>query len=191
MVEFYAELDAKIRRAGTPRPLEVTENIPPAAAALLYFLGKEPFTKTSDMTNAPGFKSHTEVTNALKSLEEAHGFIRREAYRMSKRGRKSVFAVLTEKAYRYLGIKGLRGKGGFEHSLYQYIICQKEKAEAVEVKIEGRIKPCRKASDVLVRYRDRGYVAFEVTLHFENLIANIHQDFSSGVDEVVIATRDK
>ena len=88
-------------------------------------------------------------------------------------------------------MKGPKGKGNFEHKLYQYIIEQKEKAEAVEVKIEGRIKPCRKASDVLANDKEKGHVAYEVTLHFNNLVKNIHQDLSSGVDEVVIVTRDK
>jgi hypothetical protein len=190
MASFYTELEGRIKRAETPKPLETTERIPPPAAALLYFLGKEPFTKVSAMTTAPGFKSPADVNKALNWLE-TNGFIRREAYRVSKRGRKGSFAPLTDKAYRYLGMKGPKGKGNFEHKLYQYIIEQKEKTDAVEVKIEGRMKGSNKASDVLVRYKDRGYVAFEVTLHFENLIANILQDFSSGVNEVVIVTRDR
>jgi len=60
-----------------------------------------------------------------------------------------------------------------------------------KAKIEGRIKGSNKAIDVLAQDKDRGQIAYELTIHFENLLENIHQDLASGANEVVIVTRDK
>jgi hypothetical protein len=162
----------------------------PAAAALLYFLGKEPFTRVSDMTRAPGFRSPAEVNNALSFLEH-QGFLNREEYKVSKRGRKSIFAVLTEKAIRYLGIKGIKGKGSYEHKLDQDLISKWHIERGIEATVEGRIKGSTKPIDVLTHSKERGYTAYEVSLHLETVLLNVHRDISAGADEVVIVTRDQ
>jgi len=190
MADFYAELDAKIVPIDASIPPVVTEKVPPVAAALLYFLSKEPFTRVSEMTDAPGFNSPAEVNNAIDWLEK-YGFINRESYRVSKKGRKSVFAVLTQKAFEYLEKKGVAGKGNFEHKLYQHLINEWIAKNGTKAKIEGRIKGSNKAIDVLAQDKDRGQIAYELTIHFENLLENIHQDLASGANEVVIVTRDK
>ena len=192
MSDFYAELTRNIKRPEPSRPLQTQTNIPPNSASLLYFLGKHPFTKKSQMTNAAGFNSPTAVNNALTFLEK-NGFIRLESYKVSRRGRKSIFAVLTDKALRYLNTKPITGKGNFEHKLDQHLICicEKRKEDVFEVTIEGRIKGCEKLIDVLVRLKDGNYLAYEVTLHFENLLSNIRQDLESGISKVVIVTRDR
>jgi hypothetical protein len=187
MSGFYAKLDKEIKTVETPWPVEVKTDIPPKNLTLLYFLSNEPFTKVNEMKKAPGFKSAEEVSNALNWLEK-NGFIQKESFRISKRGRKSTFAILTEKTHKYFGTKGPKGKGGFEHSLYQYLIMKKLAVKGIEAKVEGRIKGT-KACDVLAFTKD-GEVAYEVTLHFENLLTNVRQDLFSGVSEVVIVTRD-
>jgi len=192
MAGFYSELDAKIKHAETETavPLKVTEIIPAAASALLYFLSKEPFSKISEISGAPGFRSPAEVKKALDWLERSE-FIKRESYQVSKRGRKSIFAVLTEKAFSYPGVERRHGKGSFEHSLFQNIIKRKLESEGVEARIEGRIKGSSKACDVLASKGD-SWISYEVTLNFKNLLSNnIYQDFESGAGEVVIVTRDK
>jgi hypothetical protein len=164
--------------------------VPPNAASLLYFLGKKPFTKVSDMTDAVGFKSPAEVSKALEWLVN-NVFVKRESYRVSKRGRPSVFAVLSLKAYSYLNIDSIPGKGDFEHKLYQHLIFKKLHSDGFSAKIEGKIGQNQKSVDVLVRTKDGKFMAFEVTLHFENLLSNIHDDFNAGAAEVVIVIRDK
>jgi hypothetical protein len=192
MAEFYTDLQDKMKVVKTSIHVQQEpETMPPNATSLLYFLGKEPFTRKSEMTNAPGFKSPTDINKALAYLEK-NGFIELESHKVSRRGRKSIFAVLSQKAYNYLNIRGIPGKGEFEHKLYQHLIftCEKLKKDGLEAKIEGRIKGFEKSIDVLARSKDGNYIAYEVTLHFENLLSNIHQDIAAGVSKVVIVTRD-
>jgi DNA-binding MarR family transcriptional regulator len=190
MSDFYADLARNIKRPSPSQPLPAQANIPPNSASLLYFLSKHPFAKISAMTGASGFKSPAEVSKALEWLEKA-GFVRREKHRVSKRGRKSVFAVLTPKAYEYLGKKQIVGKGDFEHKLYQFLICRKLENDGLQAKIEGRISGFGKLIDVLARSKDGQYVAYEVTLHFENIISNIRQDLESGASKVFIVARER
>ena len=190
MAPFYSEFERNIKRTEIPMDVQIIETVLPAASALLYFLSKEPFTNVSDMTETPGFKSPEDVKKALNWLKD-NGFIERQEYHTSKRGRKSAFAVLTQKACAYLDIKGFVGKGNFEHKLYQHFICECHRKEGLDAKIEGRIKGSQKLIDVLAYSKERGYVAYEVTIHFENLLLNIHQDIATGASEVVIVTRDQ
>jgi hypothetical protein len=191
MAGFYADLKEKMKVVKKPifGP-QHHQAMPPQATSLLYFLSKESFTKISGMTEAPGFKSPAEVRKALDWLEKS-GFVRREQYRVSKRGRKSGFAVLTPMAFKYLGRKGIPGKGDFEHKLYQFLIHRKLEKDEMQPKIEGRISGFGKSIDVLARSKDGQYVAYEVTLHFENLLSNFCQDLESGASKVVIVTRDR
>jgi hypothetical protein len=170
--------------------LQAQTNIPLDSASVLYFIGKNPFLNKTELTNTPGFKSPAEVGKALGWLEKS-GFVNREQYRVSRRGRKSVFAVLTPKAYKYLGKTGIPGKGKFEHSLNQFLICRKLEKDGLQAKIEGRISGFDKAMDVLARSKDGEYFAYEVTLHFSNLMVNIRQDLESGVSKIFIVTRDR
>lgn len=142
------------------------------------------------MTNAPGFKSPADVNNALNWLEE-NGYINKESYRVSERGRPSIFAVFTSIAYNYLGIKGFSGKGNFEHKLYQNLIYQKLTKDRWTVTIEGRMKDSQKLIDVLANSKDKGYVAYEITFHTDNIKSNIIKDIDSGVSKVVIVVRSK
>jgi predicted transcriptional regulator len=189
MAGFYKELDESVRTKASDSKIVYIETVPPNAASLLFNLGKEPFTKVSDMTKFSGFKSPTEVSNALEWLLK-HGFVETRSFRVSKRGRKGTFAALTNKSQRYLNIKGAPGKGDFEHKLYQFIIKDSCNKKGEEAKIEGKMKGNQKSNDVLVRSRDGSYISYEVTLQFENLISNIQQDLAAGVSEVVIVTRD-
>jgi hypothetical protein len=189
MVGFYSQLESQIRQAERPVPLKVSEVVPPIASALLFFLGKEPFTKISEMTKAPGFNSPREINKALEWLI-GEKFIRLEKYRTSQT-KKSTYAVLQEKALHYLQIEGIPGKGGFEHSLYQDLIIGKLRAMGMTAKIEGRIKGSSKSIDVLGYSKSTGHIAYEVTLHFNNLLSNIHQDLHAGVKKAIIVTRDK
>ena len=163
--------------------------IPPQCAALLFFLGKNPFCKTTELKEAPGFNSPAEVNKTISWLEE-NQFISRESYKAS-RTKKTVFTVLQPKALEYLGSSGPPGKGGFEHRLYQHLIGKWAEAQGAKAKIEGRMKGSAKAIDVLCDWPEQGFVAYEVTLHFENLTDNVLADLEAGLDNLVIVTRDK
>jgi hypothetical protein len=54
--------------------------------------------------------------------------------------------------------------------------------------VEGGVKGGTKVIDVLASTGE-GLVAYEVTLHFENLLSNIQKDLADGVSTVVIVTR--
>ena len=115
------KMKSQIKEIEKTKPVDVKTAFRPDALSMLYFLSKNPFAKKTEMEAAPGFKSPEDVTRASEWLEENH-FINLESYRVTKRGRKSTFAVLTDKAYAHLGTTGHRGKGSFEHSLYQFLI---------------------------------------------------------------------
>jgi hypothetical protein len=186
MARFYAVIAKSAQPAST---VIKKESLPAIAASLLYFLSKEPFTKISQMTNASGFKSPAEVKKALKWLE-ANSYITRQAIRTSKRGRNSVFAVLSDKALNYLGTTNLKGKGSFEHNLYIYLLARKLRQNGCETSIEGKIDQSQKSVDVLAFSQEKRRLAYEITLHLDNLVSNITQDIRSGADSVIIVTRD-
>ena len=71
------------------------------------------------------------------------------------------------------------------------MICRKLEKDGLQAKIEGRISGFGKLIDVLARSKDGQYVAYEVTLHFENLLSNIHSDLESGASKVFIVARDR
>lgn len=172
------------------KPLQVSETVPPDATTLLFNLSRAPFTKVSDMTKFSAFASPEAVAKARAWLSD-HGYIELQEYRTSKRGRKSMFAALTAKAYSYLGEKPPAGKGGFEHRLYQDIIYRWLNEKEIRAKIEAPIKKgSPKTCDILARSGEQGLKAYEVTLHFETLLQNLHEDLTEGADEVVVVTRD-
>ena len=189
MAPFYDNLKSQMKVTPSS-PMEIQTRIPPAPTSLLYFLVKNPFTKVGEMTAAPGFKSPEEVTKAREWLKD-NGFIILEDYRVSSVGRKAKFAVLTDKAYSYMGMNRPKGKGSFEHLLYQDIIQKSLQKKGVETHIEGRMKNGSKLIDILAFSKGTGFVAYEVTLHFDNLISNIKEDLLDRVSKVVIVTRDK
>jgi predicted transcriptional regulator len=188
MAPFYAELRGKVRPTHPSGPMEIIAAMPLPAAALLYFLGNEPFSKISDMTKTSGLRSPAKVKKALDWLE-AHGFLKCESYRISSKGRPPKYAVLSKKAYTYLDKMSPHGKGGFEHSLYQHVIANRLLDRGKDASVEGRIKGSHKLIDVLAKEKDGSYVAYEVSLEFGNLISNIVQNLEAGARKVVIVTR--
>jgi len=194
---WWAEIEKHVTRVGTGDESigsitteEPSPSMSAEALTLLYNLSNAPFKRVSDMTSFPGFSSPQKIGKVLSWLQK-NGFIERKEYQLSRTGRKAVFAVLTDKAWKALNIsgKGPAGKGSFEHSLYQDVIAEFYRARGVDAKIEGRVKGSKKPIDVLVKDPAEGLVAFEVTLHFENLPRNVIADFEAGVDRVVIVTR--
>ena len=193
MGDFYRELNEKIVEekpsAPTTNSSNSPESMPPSAPVLLHFLGNNPFAKVSEMKRS-GLKSPAEVNRALTWLEE-NGFVKVVSIQVSKKGRPSKYAPLTPKAYTQLKMKPPKGKGDFEHKLYQHLISEHLKKKGWQIQIEGRIGQSQKLIDVLARSEAGDSVAYEVTLHFDNLISNIQQDLDSGVSEVVIVAKDK
>ena len=192
MSSFYMELDKHIKNPPTQADVEVTSaktaNIPPAAAAILYYIGKFPFTKNSDLPKAPGFKSQTEVNKAMSWLIN-NNFIQIQKFRTSKTKR-SMYPVLSDKAMRYLKIESIPGTGSYEHSLYQHLIYQKLEKRGDQPKIEGRMGNSSKAIDVLVYSNEKKqYNAIEVTLSFTNIRQNIVGDIAAGVSSVTLVFR--
>jgi len=187
---FYAEIAKRVVRS-EQKPLQVSETVPPDATTLLFNLSRAPFTKVSDMTKFSAFASPEGVARALTWLSD-HGYVERQEYRIARRGRKSKFAVLTGKAYAFLGEKPPAGKGGFYHCFCQDIIYRWLTEKGIKAKIEAPIKKgSPKTCDVLARSGEQGLKAYEVTLHFDNLLDNIREDIAVGADEVVVVTRDK
>jgi hypothetical protein len=191
MASFYSELDRHIKKSITPTTVETkTTNIPASSAALLFFLGKYPFTTVSGLVQAPGFKSPVEVNKALSWLID-NDFLQIEKYRTSKT-KMSIYPILSDKAMSYLGMENVPGKGSYEHSLYQHLVFEKVSRDGYTAKVEGRMKNSTKLIDVMATSQDKKKnIAFEITLSFHNLIDNINSDFNAGVSEVVIVCRSK
>ena len=199
MSTFYRNLEARVEKVETIRireesvsakELKPAETIPPASMAILYFLSKEPFTNTKELENAPGFTSGEDVKKAVYWLEKA-GYVERKSHKVKKFGNYPIFSILTEKAYAQFDLKRRKGKGSFEHGLYQNLIQKNRKSLGIEVSIEGKIKGSNKLIDVLAKDKERGWVAYEVTIHHENLTQNIHKDLEAGASEIVIVTKDQ
>jgi hypothetical protein len=188
-VTLQSDLEESTIGAIISKSQTIESKLPANSAALLFFLGKNPFTKYSDLINVPGFNSSRDVNKAIKWLVE-NGFVVNEKYRTS-RGRKSHYSVLQDKALKYLKIDGIPGKGSFEHSLYQHLVVNWLTARGDQAKIEGTIERSSKSIDVLAHSEKTGHAAYEVTLHFGNLIENINQDLRAGANEVIVVTRDK
>lgn len=198
MASFYSELDQNIKKTVMPNTAEIKTgtdtglNIPLSSAVVLFFLGKCPFTTVSGLEQVSGFKSPTQINKALEWLIQ-NDFIRIEKHRTSGT-KKSMYPVLMERALAYLKKDNIPGKGSFEHALFQHLVFEKVTKDGYKAKVEGRIKgsDSNKLIDVLATSQDRKRnVAFEITLSFNNLIANIISDFNAGVSEVVIVCRTK
>jgi len=195
MADFYSDLDKSIKPLP---PLELIsptpagppeEKMPADAAALLFNISHEVYTTRSQMIKFPGFNSPSQVNKAIAWLQ-ANGFIAEEEYRVTKRGKHSLFAVLTPKAHDFLDTpSNKRGKGSFQHSLYQHLIAKRLEADGLDVAIERRIPGTDKYIDVLVTTQN-GYMAYEVTLSLKNLSENVRKDLAAGASEVIIVTVD-
>lgn len=199
MADFYAGLEAKIRKAESPGPIgaidtfpaKSVELLPPAAAALLFSLARAPFTTTSEMTNFSGFKSPAQISKALDWLLDK-GYVTREEHRVSRKGRPSVFHPLTEKSYDYLDEKKVpQTKGGFLHALFAHLVATWYRAKGLEARIEAPLKKgSPKTSDVLVRNEKGEWLSVQIVLNFAGLMSNL-EDLSLGASEVVIVTKNK
>jgi hypothetical protein len=192
MASFYSELDQHIKISVAPVATEATAytgaNMPAASAALLFFLGRYPFTAISGLSHVSGFKSPAQINKALEWLIE-NKYIRIEKYRTSKT-KMSMFPVLMERAYEYLNVDNIPGKGSFEHALYQNLVFEKVSKDGYAAKIEGRMKGSNKLIDVIAVSPDRKrIIAFEITLSLSTIKANIIADVNAGVTEVVVVCR--
>lgn len=193
--EFWSELRAAYSNREEPRPVEVIGQVPADSAALLFYLSKNPFSRITVLSQAPGFNSPSESRAALAWLE-TNAFVKIEKYPTS--GTKPAqYPILTEKALQYLKLDRFpgQGQGTFEHRLYCHHIGQRlTEAGWTKVAIEGRMQGSSKAIDVLAFHDELGWFAHEVELTTAGtrlVVSNIVQDLNAGVDEVVIITRDK
>ena len=102
------------------------------------------------------------------------------------RGKSATFYDLLEEGFRVLKRpKNRQGKGGFEHRFYaekisDYLKNQSDIADAwIEKEVNG------KSVDVLMKADNGTLVAYEVTLHKDNLMDNLVKDLQAGCDQVV------
>lgn len=192
MNTFYQKLRSQIKPiAGVQLIGDLILIPPPEVIGVCFFLDLEPFTKVSMIAKKSTVKSQSKVNNALKWLHD-YKYIRYKEFRLSKTktGRKSKFAILTDKAHRDFGTKRPRGKGGFEHAMYQHLIHRQLTLAGTEAFIEGILEESHKLIDVLARTTDDNHTAYEVTGCLDNLVSNIRQDFDAGADKVVIVITD-
>lgn len=160
---------------------------PSAAKHLLVFLDKNPFVKVSDISKATD-QSVAMVQKTLTWLEK-NNYIKREAHKVSKKGRKAHFSVLTNKAHTEFGFKPIPGHGSFLHKLYQHLVCKKLNNIGLKARIESRIKGTNKSIDVLCRDEHGQIIAYEITLHHENINENVTKDIAAGASQVVLVCR--
>ncbi|WP_457572514.1 ATP-binding protein [Desulfovulcanus sp.] len=174
--------DIEIQKAQT------CAHMPPAAAALLYHLGAEPFTPLMGLYRLQGF-TPARVRNTLQWLRE-NNFLDMRKYPLGGT-RPATFLLLKKNALQYLGITQIPGKGGFQHKLYQFIVYQWLIKNGFSATIEASLPRQHKTIDVLAQHPQQGFIAYEITLHMQNLIQNILEDLLQGVAKVVIVTPGK
>ena len=187
--EFQRELDSFIGEDTVcPDANDTTPiNLSPSATHLAYVLGKNPFTRRSELMEVGRFTSAAEAERALDELVR-NKLVSLEPYRT--RGTKpAVYLVLTENALQFLNDPGPPGHGSYEHKLFQHLVAKWCTEAGMQTFIEGHTRGSTKAIDVLARSQGGRQTAYEITRNFGNLIDNITQDLQAGVDEVVVVTR--
>lgn len=151
-----------------------------------------------DMTYLP-FYTKTDVAKLNKytkrQKEESiawllkHEYLKQQKYPTTKTNHPTYY-VPQEKALKLVGKTGYGSKGGYEHSLYCYLIINWAATHGYKHKLEGRVAGFDKSIDVLVETPDL-VLAYEVTLHMVNLVENITKDIACQVDEVVVVLRNQ
>ena len=190
MSGFWAKWDKHIISAVPPKASASPQNeVPETCLALLSFLADNPFTKKSELTGQAGLNSPGKVNQTLEWLA-GNGYVLLQTYPTSTT-RPPSYPVLTQQAYDLLERKNPLVNKSFEHALYQDLLARHFNKQGLKAETEGRLPGSNKAVDVLVATPDGRYLAYEVTLHYENLMDNIHKDIRAGASEVIIVVRDK
>jgi len=153
------------------------------AQAMLHHLSKHPFTQYSSLLKHLELHSDKGI-RARKYLEENGLIIVHADIRTGKRS-KGMFMELTPEAYQQTGGRPPKGKGSFKHKVYQNYVAEwlksQGKKSAIELSLFG------KSIDVFA-YKEK--TAYEITLHFDNLVENIKKDFEAGVKFLVVVCED-
>jgi len=193
MADFYEKILPKkeekevvIRESFTPKfgysPAEIDGVI------MLKHLSKHPFLNYGDLirelklTPARGDMARAWVVNS--GFAKIHSITLRP-------GKPGEYFELTEQAYRIFGGKPPLGKGSFEHSCFSYSIKTHLEGQGFEARLEGMMEGSQKAFDVLAWKKGEGMLAFEVTLHFGNLVRNLREGLKTTVRKVVVVCKNK
>ena len=156
---------------------------------VIYTLNDNPFLIYTELQSAVEFGASKFKKIATRLADT--GYVVFEEIKVSK-GRRSKFLVLTDKAYGLVDKpKKPKGKGSFKSKIFSHIIKKALEEDGWKAWIEGKTPHGDKLIDVLGYKESIGYVGYEVTNSFDNLIENVEQDFEkSKVSKVVIVTED-
>lgn len=165
-----------------------------ALKQLLEAVAGNPYEKFSSICRQADFALATGIR--VKDQAVKKGLVVEEQIRLRSRGKAPLFLEITPKGYEFLDELAVsyekpKGKGLFEHRLYQDRVAKSFEKEGNVVQVED----CEhgydfwKLVDVAVTTPKGMRLAVEVELSPKHVLENIQRDFQVGFERVVIVTK--
>ncbi len=183
----YYESDEPPPEERSAKPAEKkTEETPDDCFLILNHLAENPFTIYKDLKTA--INRHSDQAKPARDWLEKEGYI--IVHRHTKDNPNRIFSApkrhgmffeLTEKGLERMKAKPPKGKGSFKHRKYQDDVAKRVESSGGDPEIEANLDG--KLVDV---FDHTNKTAYEITLHFENLLKNVEQDFQKEASKVVI-----
>jgi hypothetical protein len=157
------------------------ETVETNAKAMLHHLTQNQFIIYNQISKAIGIHPDKGI-KARRWLEE-RGLIIVHPKMKTRNNSVGMMMEVTEKGYRMAGGKPPKGKGSFTHKLYADYISVWLKSHGRQPEIEANLDG--KLVDV---FDHAEKTAYEITLHFSNVVENIEKDLEKGAENIVIVT---
>lgn len=155
--------------------------------AIMFEMTYLPFYTKTDVAKLNKYSKRQKEESVTWLLK--HDYFKQQKFPTTKTNHPTYY-VPQQKALKLVGKTGYGSKGGYEHSLYCYLVMNWAATHGYNYKLEGRVAGFDKSIDVLVDTADL-ILAYEITLHMANLVENIVQDIDCQVDIVVIVVRNQ
>jgi hypothetical protein len=159
---------------------------------LLEVLVVNPFVATTEIYKASGLDPYR--GNRAKKILVSEGRLAEHRLNLAeKRGGTAVYLEITADGYQYLEELGipyerLKGKGSFEHKLWQAKILEYYRDKGLSAQIEGKDYGIEDAADVAVVVENKN-IAIEIELTItSHIYKNIQRDLMK-YDQVIVATK--
>jgi hypothetical protein len=162
---------------------------------LLEEIAKTPFERSTGILRRAGFSGSSGDT--IKTFAIEKGYVNEQIINLGTRGALSKYFDITEKGYYFLEEVFVeypkpKGKGSFEHKLYQDIIAKfyTERAMSIEIESTSEKENSYGLVDVLVTKSDGKHIAHEVEFNInQHVIQNIVKCVEANFLEIIVVTR--
>jgi hypothetical protein len=167
---------------------------------LLETVSEHPFDVSTQIMKTAGFSGSK--GDRIKTIALEKDYILEHKISVGVRGGMRKYLEIIEKGYRLLDELCIeyqlpRGKGSFEHKLYQNIVAQNYISRGCHAKIEQQeyLESRDKdgmwtLADVGVKDKNGQNIAVEIELNLNSqIVANIDRDLRAGFDRIVVVTK--